>query len=154
MFLGTDGSLGVVNQNLNDRVRLWFWGDWSQSAWARIRIQNRWDANDEKTNSSRDCWHDCGCSPYSWRLAIQYLSFVWVAVQNVSRSYPLCLLNRQRSLPCEDYATCNKFKDFFFRKHCSVARFLEKQQEDYILLLGAFVMVSEGTCTLVTDNWC
>lgn len=35
----------------------------------------------------------------------------------------------------KDYPRCSKFKDFFFRKHCSVARFLEKQQQDYILFV-------------------
>lgn len=34
-----------------------------------------------------------------------------------------------------EYRSCAKFRDFFFRKHCSVARFLEKQQDDYILFV-------------------
>ncbi|CAE7446502.1 unnamed protein product, partial [Symbiodinium microadriaticum] len=34
-----------------------------------------------------------------------------------------------------EYPACDKFRDFFFRKHCSVARFLETTSGDYILFV-------------------
>eukprot|EP00439_Symbiodinium_sp_Y106_P045967 s3564_g5.t2 len=36
---------------------------------------------------------------------------------------------------CEEYPACDKFRDFFFRKHCSVARFLETTAGDHILFV-------------------
>eukprot|EP00930_Biecheleria_cincta_P083886 TRINITY_DN73390_c0_g1_i1.p1 TRINITY_DN73390_c0_g1~~TRINITY_DN73390_c0_g1_i1.p1 ORF type:complete len:583 (+),score=113.05 TRINITY_DN73390_c0_g1_i1:111-1859(+) len=46
-----------------------------------------------------------------------------------------------------DYPTC-KQGDFFFRKHCAVARFLEKQEPGYIL----FVMDGDNPCVVLNRN--
>lgn len=46
-----------------------------------------------------------------------------------------------------EYPTC-KQGDFFFRKHCAVARFLEKQEPGYIL----FVMDGDNPCVVLNRN--
>ena len=51
----------------------------------------------------------------------------------------------------QDYPACGRFRDFFFRKHCSVARFLEMKTSDYILLLGK--RICWGSLVLSLSSW-
>ncbi|CAE8601441.1 unnamed protein product [Polarella glacialis] len=51
-----------------------------------------------------------------------------------------------------NYPSCKHFNDFFFRKHCSVARFLESRPPDYIL----FVMDGDNPVVVLDrslDHW-
>eukprot|EP00913_Durusdinium_trenchii_P006749 g6345.t1 len=54
-----------------------------------------------------------------------------------------------------EYRSCAKFRDFFFRKHCSVARFLEKQQDDYILCPGLehWLVEVSATDVVLYERW-